>query len=119
MKSASYAPIYCSLYPDLAQVVRTKGYALCVHGSMQRDFDLVCIPWVKNPAQPEEVVETLTKSFELVVIGDPVVKFHGRKIWTLSLGFGECFLDLSFMPIKEECIENTTPVEVLGSSESS
>lgn len=27
-----------------------------------------------------------------------VTKLHGRKVFTLALKFGECFLDLSFMP---------------------
>jgi hypothetical protein len=33
------------------------------------------------------------------LIGEPETKEHGRVVWTLSIGFGDCFLDLSFMPL--------------------
>lgn len=94
----SYAPIYCALYPELAKVAKSNGYALAVHGSMQRDFDLVCIPWVDSPGSPREVVDQIIGEFSLSEIGSPEIRQHGREIYTLSIGFGECFLDLSFMP---------------------
>lgn len=94
----SFAPVYCALYPDLAKIARDHGYALCVHGSMQRDFDLVCVPWVKNPSPPTEVVNNITSEFYIITVGEPEIKEHGREVWTITIGFGECFLDLSFMP---------------------
>lgn len=94
----SYAPMYCALYPELARVAKKHGYAMAVHGSLARDFDLICIPWVEAPSNPKTVVDELKKEFALDEIGEPEVRGHGRKIWTLAIGFGECFLDLSFMP---------------------
>ena len=97
-KVCSYAPIYCALYPDLAECVRKFGYALAVHGSLQRDFDLICIPWTDDIALPSAVVANIVDTFALRQVGAPSMKKHGRQVWTLSLSFGECFLDLSFMP---------------------
>lgn len=94
----TYAPMYCAMYPDLAKLVRKYGYALCVHGSLQRDFDLICIPWVDDPSEPYKVVGKISEEFAVRSVGEPETKRHGRQIWTLSLGFGECFMDLSFMP---------------------
>ena len=94
----TYAPIYCAMYPDLAKLVREYGYALSVHGSLQRDFDLVCIPWIQNPSEPYYVVSKISEEFAVRSICDPEIKEHGREVWTLSIGFGECFMDLSFMP---------------------
>ena len=34
------------------------------------------------------------------MVGDPETRLHGRLIYTIALKFGECFLDLSFMPAK-------------------
>ena len=95
----SYAPVYCALYPMMAKVAREHGYALAIHGSMQRDFDLIAVPWIEEPLAPARLVEALTTGFALhVTRHDPVEKLHGRIAYTLSIGFGEAQLDLSFMP---------------------
>lgn len=96
--AASYAPMYCALYPELAALVRKHGYALAVHGSLQRDMDLICVPWVAAPSEPADVVAAITEQFAIRHIGEPEIKEHGREAWTISVGFGECFIDLSFMP---------------------
>ena len=46
MKPANRAAVYAAaLYPDLAEIAREHGYALAVHGSLARDFDLIAVPW--------------------------------------------------------------------------
>lgn len=95
----SYAPIYAAaLYPELAAIAILNGYALAVHGSLRRDFDLVAIPWTDNPSDPQFVVDVICRQFLIRQIGQPEDKKHGRKAWTISVGHGECALDLSFMP---------------------
>lgn len=98
MKEASYAPVYCALYPQLAEIIKEYGYATAPHGSLARDFDIVCIPWTGEAQAPEKIIERLVDVFAWVEIGEPEVRQHGRKIWTLAVGFGECFIDISFMP---------------------
>jgi hypothetical protein len=103
MKDANYAPIYCALYPELATITRAHGYALAVHGSLGRDMDLVCIPWADSVSNSKDVVDAIVERFAIrVVSGSPVTKNHNREVWTITIGFGECFLDLSFMPAKNE-----------------
>jgi hypothetical protein len=94
----NFAAPYMCLYPDLATIVRDHGYALAVHGSLARDMDLVCIPWVESPSEPEAVVSEIEKTFAIKRVGEPTMMLHGREAWTISLSFGECFIDLSFMP---------------------
>lgn len=101
MKPANFAPIYLGLYPELAEITRKHGYALSAHGSMARDFDLVCIPWTEFPSIPQTVVDEITSTFGIKEIGLPATKHHGRICYTLSISFGECFLDFSFMPIRD------------------
>lgn len=49
MKPANNAPFYAAgLYPKLADIFRSHGYALAVHGSVGTDFDLIAVPWVKE-----------------------------------------------------------------------
>ena len=99
MQAANYAPIYAAcLYPELAEMFRTKGWALAVHGSLARDFDLVAVPWHNDPVDPQRCVEDACHYFALKQVGPPVTKLHDRKVFTLALSFGKCFLDLSFMP---------------------
>jgi len=98
VKSANYAPVYLALYPKLADLVRSHGYALAVHGTMGRDFDLIAVPWVTVPSEPERVVEALMSTFRLKPVGWFTWKEHHRRVLTLSIAHGECFLDLSFTP---------------------
>ena len=101
MQAANYAPIYAAcLYPELSEFMRTKGWALAVHGSLARDFDLVAIPWQPAPVAPALCVEGICHYWAFKMVGDPETRLHGRLIYTIALKFGECFLDLSFMPAK-------------------
>ncbi len=100
MKPANYAPVYAAaLYPQLAEIARSHGYALAAHGSLARDFDVICVPWADQPSDPEVVLAEVVKTFDIKVIDKaPTEKNHGRLVWTVSIGFGDCRLDFSFMP---------------------
>lgn len=115
MKQANYAPIYCALYPELAEIARAHGYALSIHGSLARDFDLICVPWADYVTDPEMVVEAFTNKFAIKRVGEMTLGNHGRMIYTLSISFGECFIDLSFTPAnvysKKEPDPVQTPIE--------
>lgn len=97
----SYAPVYAALYPEISAVAREYGYVLAVHGSLQRDFDVVAIAWAEDVRTPLELIEGLVLRFDFKLIGGPTLKNHGRVAWTLACGFGECSLDLSFTPTIE------------------
>lgn len=96
---AHYAPVYAAAcYPGFAEIARKHGYALAVHGSLARDFDIIAIPWIEAPSDPEIVVKELVETYSLWQTHDKKEMLHGRLCWTLTIGFGECFCDLSFMP---------------------
>lgn len=107
MKSAeevqpNYGPVYAAaLYPGLARICVDHGWALAVHGSLARDFDLIAVPWSDSPSDPETVLSEIVAQFAVRLIGEPENKNHGRVAHTLSIGFGECYVDLSFMPRSE------------------
>ena len=118
MKPANYAPIYACVYAQLAEIARSHGYAMAAHGSLAADFDLVCIPWVEGASDPQSVIDEITSSFCIEQAGKPEAKEHGRVAYTISFSFGECRLDLSFMPtVKQSAPERVSvPVELLDSA---
>lgn len=118
MKPVSPAAIYVSMVPVLTEAAREVGYALAVHGSMGRDFDLVAIPWTDEACGPEQLIMRL-----LAQCGhcgahlghrttpregetrDPsqgngdvaAIKPHGRLAWSILFENG-MYLDVSVMP---------------------
>lgn len=101
MKPANYAPAYAvACYPMLTEIAREHGYALAVHGSLARDFDLIAVPWTDQAADPEAVVAAIHERTGTRLVGEPTRKPHGRVAWSLSVGFGDCAIDLSFMPLR-------------------
>lgn len=98
MKEPNYAPLYASLYPDLARIARRHGYALAIHGTLARDFDVIAIPWAAEVDHPESVVEEITRTYDIRVIGDATIREHGRIVYTISIS-GGAFLDFSFTPV--------------------
>ena len=105
----NYAPLYAAaMYPKLALAVQSKGYALAIHGSMARDFDVIAIPWTPDAASPEEVIQAIEAVLAVNIIGPPSARPHGRTAYMLSVGFGNCSIDLSFMPRTEEGMAEAT-----------
>lgn len=97
MKPATFAPAYCALYPKLAELARSHGYALAIHGTMDRDFDLVAIPWRAVVSDHKCLLADIVERFAINVIGEPDRRPHGRIAYTLSIAFGQCAIDLSFL----------------------
>lgn len=106
MKPVNFAPVYLGIYPELAELVRSHGYALAAYGSLARDFDLICIPWVENPSKMQDVVDDIVSKFSLRQVGEPEVKFHNRIVYTIVVSYDTCYLDLSFMSIEETGIKD-------------
>lgn len=102
MKPANNAPVYCSIYAELAEIFRRHGYALAIHGSLARDFDLVAIPWTEDADNPNLVLDTLKQEFGITLAGNRTRKLHGRVAYSVVFCGGTVFLDLSFMPRKTE-----------------
>lgn len=98
MKEPNFAAVYCCIYPELAAIARTYGYALAIHGSMARDFDLIAVPWSQDCGSPEQVVQAIVNTWAMKECGEPTLKEHGRVAYSLGILFGECAIDLSFMP---------------------
>lgn len=93
----NYGPFYAAMYPGLAEIFHRHGYALAVHGSLARDFDLIAVPWEDKVTKAEIVIKEITTIYAVKVIGKGTPKNHGRTAYTLSCGFADCAIDLSFV----------------------
>lgn len=101
--------LYISLLPHIREVARGCGYAIGVHGSMTRDFDLIAVPWVEKPLLEKTLVKRITKAVDGFYMDWSVGKKpHGRNAHTIVLNKGEgsvidgkrwaVFIDLSVTP---------------------
>lgn len=51
--------VYLAILPALQAAARAHGYALAVHGSTRRDFDLIAVPWVEEYSNPDILAAAL------------------------------------------------------------
>jgi hypothetical protein len=90
---------YAWLYPKMAEVAKRLGYALTLHGSLSRDFDVVAIPWVEEAVDADVLADTLKDELGGFYAPNdfPGAKPHGRRAYSIHLGGGP-YIDLSVMP---------------------
>ena len=90
---------YASILPHLKKVARDHGYALALHGSLQRDMDVIAVPWIARCSDPEKLVDAIQSASNTFQVKDngPTQFPHGRRAWQLFFG-GHHYLDLSVIP---------------------
>lgn len=49
--------LYAIFYEQLKQIAKEYGYNLILHGSMQRDLDLIAIPLIDNPRSEQDMID--------------------------------------------------------------
>lgn len=103
---------YAHVFEQLRRLAKKYGYNLLLNGSLNRDLDLVAIPWTDNPKDEFEMI----KHFELRLTGFySKQKEHymfsilpgGRKSYVINLNRGgawnhyqdkQYYLDISITP---------------------
>ena len=95
------------ILPPMRQAAKDAGYAITVHGSLDRDIDLVAIPWRDQGVWSiDKLVEALVGAMRGFVgrahchDKEWEVKPHGRRAKTLLAWVGEnsANIDLSVIP---------------------
>lgn len=101
--------MYAHRVHELQAICRANGYALALHGSMQRDLDAIAVPWADDATSAQTLVERVCEGMGLRVGPEPdTLKPHGRRVWTLMLGVWG-FVDLSVMPLGYVSREEPAP----------
>lgn len=107
------ALFYLSRFDEIRAVARGLGYAIGLHGTLSRDFDLIAVPWVEDARPAADLAEAIR-----ALIGGYIAvresghdgithKPHGRMAWSIhfpydakayELAGGCAYIDLSVMP---------------------
>lgn len=99
----AFPSLYATLYPWLLNVADEHGYAVAIHGSLQRDLDIVAVPWTEEAVSAETLVEYIAEKLGAFLEEwplSPAQKPHGRRVWALILS-GGAYIDFSVMPRAE------------------
>lgn len=56
---------YMSRLPSIREAAKAHGYAIGVHGSVRRDFDLIAMQWIDTPSD----IDTLAKAIQFAACG--------------------------------------------------
>lgn len=88
--------------PDIRIIwnaAKIDGYAVGVHGSLKRDFDIIAVPWTEAAKSAEKLISTLCEVLNAVQVGGVEQKPHGRIAVTLQIDGYFKPIDLSIMPL--------------------
>lgn len=109
--------LYAFFFEELKVIARSFGYNLVLHGSMNRDLDLIAIPWVlgcagEHSRMIEEFCDRIGSAHILPMPeqGHPLysVTAHGRMQYVININRGgawneykdpQYYIDISVMPI--------------------
>lgn len=69
------------ILPTIREAAHACGYAIGVHGSMARDFDLIAAPWADEAGEAELLVTTIVSELRKF-FGDDGVYWLAREHWT-------------------------------------
>ena len=98
------AHFYMNAYPRLKRIANRNGYALAVHGSLQRDCDLIAVAWTENAKPPIDMIKKMQGVFGLTYRKTKrdifTKKPHGRLAYSLVCPCG--YFDISVIPPKRK-----------------
>lgn len=89
------------ILPTIREAAHACGYAIGVHGSMARDFDLIAAPWVEEAGEPELLVKVIVSELKKF-FNDEGVYWQAREHWTAK-PHGRLALTIFFQP--RLCVE--------------
>lgn len=116
---------YSVIYQKLKEIAEYYGYNLLIHGSLNRDLDLVAIPWIDDPVSEITLVRRFHKELCNVQYEELESKKGyefsvlpgGRNNYIINLNRGgrfnnyldeQWYLDISFTPLIKSNDTNNT-----------
>lgn len=91
--------------PELPPVERIRelanevGYAIAVHGSLERDLDLIAVPWIESAVSSNDLIVHIATGLCANVAGAVEQKPLGRVAVSLQMRGWYKPIDLSISPI--------------------
>jgi hypothetical protein len=115
--------LYAHYFMIMKEIGLKYGYNIVVHGSMNRDLDIIAIPWIKDIGNHVDMIEEFRKEMKGVYNADNgKVTHHGRMQYVINLNRGgyqfendnheeftytpdpQYYIDISVMPAINEKI---------------
>ena len=106
-KNLLLVQVYVEYLPEIRKRAKELGWAIGVHGSLVRDFDLIAVKWVEDASSHAklfhticDVIDEIGSSKEKIARTESINRVlerpHGRISYDIQLGFG-AYIDLSIM----------------------
>lgn len=107
--------LYAMIFHELKVIAEHNGYNLLIHGSMDRDMDLIVVPWSPDPSDHLDVLNEFSEylgcgTYKDLAYYHKGVRFGGRNTYIINLWRGgkindyydvQYYLDISFTPFVE------------------
>lgn len=74
--------MYALFFYDLKEIAKKYGFNLVLHGSMNRDLDLIAIPWSDDIGEEQDMI----KEFQTYMTGRTLVTPEGNVHYTILPG---------------------------------
>ena len=109
---------FLDMLPAIREAARKLGYAVGLHGTLARDFDLIACPWTEEASHPDDVAEAIKEAAGCVrwrvYRGQGCLsrrnqddKPHGRLTYAFDWDHknydNRGYIDLSVMPRQSNC----------------
>lgn len=62
--------LYAHYFEIIKSIAKNFGYNLLIHGSMNRDCDLVAVPWVDNPQTELRLIQAIEHALTKTCVED-------------------------------------------------
>lgn len=88
---------YAECMYTLKEIAKEHGYNLVLHGSLNRDMDLIAIPWAAELKPAEDMIEAFCEFIGGSIVSDPSredfkKKYHGRDNYCINIYRGGNFI---------------------------
>ena len=98
--------MYVAYFGIIQKLANKHGYALCIHGSVTRDFDLIAVPFESKVSPHIDLLRDIRDAVGLEPVnGQPYDEMgydhHMRTCYVVGCGAGGYF-DISFTPTLQQ-----------------
>ncbi len=88
--------LYAFYFESIKAIGKKYGYNIVLHGSMNRDLDLIAIPWEEIIGDKESMLTEIAECIGGYVMGEKggvtkehfeafKARFHGRETWVINI----------------------------------
>ncbi len=84
--------LYAFYFEVIKEIGKVYGYNIVLHGSMNRDLDLIAIPWEEVVGDKMEMLNKIAEAVGGFVLSETEdqrrdfrIKYHGRECWIINI----------------------------------